>query len=77
LIYLVMQFTSDLKRKHPALQKIKFINFFLCLWLIFALMNPDPDTDPWTPLNPDPIRTQIHNTEGQHKHNPRSIRHKM
>jgi hypothetical protein len=25
------------KRKDPALQKMKFINFFLCLWVIFAL----------------------------------------
>ncbi len=35
------------------------------MWLIFALLGPDPDcesgdTDPGTPLNPDPIR--IHNT---------------
>ncbi len=29
---------SALKREHPALQKIKFINFFLCLWVIFALL---------------------------------------
>jgi hypothetical protein len=41
-----------LKREHPALQKINFVNFFLCLWFIFALL--DPDTDPGTPLNPDP-----------------------
>jgi hypothetical protein len=27
----------------PALQKLKLINFFLCLWVIFAL--PDPDSD--------------------------------
>ncbi len=43
---------SALKREHPALQKIKFINFFLFLWIIFALLgsgsNPDPDLD----LNP-------------------------
>jgi hypothetical protein len=30
------------------------------LWVIFALLDPDPDTDPGTPLNPDPVR--IHNT---------------
>jgi hypothetical protein len=29
------------KREHPALQKMKFINFFLCLWVIFALRDPD------------------------------------
>jgi hypothetical protein len=49
---------SALKREHPALQKMKFINFFLCLWIIFALL----DTDPWTPLKPDPIRIRIHST---------------
>jgi hypothetical protein len=27
---------SALKREHPAIQKIKFINFFLCLWVISA-----------------------------------------
>jgi hypothetical protein len=43
---------SAFKREHPALQKIKFINFFLYVCVIFALL--DPDTDPGTPLNPDP-----------------------
>jgi hypothetical protein len=33
---------STLKREHPALQKMKFINFFLFLWVIFALLDPDP-----------------------------------
>jgi hypothetical protein len=38
---------------------MKFINFFLCLWVIFDL-NPDPDpimnpdTDPGASLNLDP-----------------------
>jgi hypothetical protein len=32
---------SALKREHPALQKMKFIYFFLCLWVIFALLDPD------------------------------------
>ncbi len=41
---------SALKREHPALQKMKFINFFLFLWVIFALLGPDPGS----PLNPDP-----------------------
>jgi hypothetical protein len=31
---------------------MKFILFFLSLWAIFALL--DPDSDPGTPLNPDP-----------------------
>jgi hypothetical protein len=39
------------KREHPALQKKKFINYFLCLWAIFALLDPCPD--PGIPLNPD------------------------
>ncbi len=43
---------SALKKEHPALLNMKFINFFLCFWLIFALL--DPDTDPGTPLNLDP-----------------------
>jgi hypothetical protein len=29
------------------------------LWVIFALLDPDPDSDPQTRLNTDPIR--IHN----------------
>jgi hypothetical protein len=32
-------------REHSALPKIKFINFFLCLWVIFALLDPDPDRE--------------------------------
>jgi hypothetical protein len=55
---------SSLKREHPALQKMKFINFYLSLWAIFALL--DLGTDPGTPVNPDPIRIRIririHNT---------------
>jgi hypothetical protein len=35
--------TSALKREHPALQKMKFIKFFQCLWVIFALLNQDTD----------------------------------
>jgi hypothetical protein len=53
--------SSALKREHGAFQKIKFINFFLCLWIIFALLDPDTDTDPGTPMNPDPVRIRIHN----------------
>jgi hypothetical protein len=36
-------------KKHPPLQKVKF-NFFLCLRVIFALLDPDPGTL----MNPDP-----------------------
>jgi hypothetical protein len=44
---------SAFKGEHPTLEKMKFINFFLCLWVIFAHLDPDSDTDPGTPLNPD------------------------
>ncbi len=53
--------TSALKRKHPAVKnsEIYYRTFFSCLRVIFALLDPDPDTDPGTPLNPDPIRIRI------------------
>ncbi len=44
-----LQFTekpSALKREHPTLQKMKF-NFFLWLWVIFALLGPDPNPQHW------------------------------
>jgi hypothetical protein len=40
---------SAFKTEYSALQKMKFINFFLCLWVIFALLDPNPDAG--TPLN--------------------------
>jgi hypothetical protein len=45
----LQQKLSALKREHPALQNMKFIDFLLFLWVIFALdpdPNPDLDTDP-------------------------------
>jgi hypothetical protein len=45
---------SALKREHPALQNMKFFNFFIFLWVIFALL--DPDLDPLTWLYTDQIR---------------------
>jgi len=51
---------SALKKEHPALQKMKFINCFLFFWAILPswiqirIANPYQDTDPGTPLNPDP-----------------------
>ncbi len=36
---------SALKREHPALQNMKFLNFFLFLWVISALLDPDPDSE--------------------------------
>jgi hypothetical protein len=43
---------SAFKREDPALQKNEIYFIFLCLWVIFALL--DSDTDPGTPMNPDP-----------------------
>jgi hypothetical protein len=34
---------SALKREHPALQNMKFLNFFLLLWVFFVLLDPDPE----------------------------------
>jgi hypothetical protein len=42
---------SALIREHPALQNMKFLNFFLFLWVIFALLDPDPDYESGS--NPD------------------------
>jgi hypothetical protein len=33
---------SALKREHPALQKHENYVLFLFLWVIFALLDPDP-----------------------------------
>jgi hypothetical protein len=41
---------SALKQEHPVLKKMKFINSFLILRVIFFLLDPDPDRG--TPLNP-------------------------
>jgi hypothetical protein len=47
---------SALKRAHPALKNMKFLNFFeiskLFLWVTFVLLDPDPD--PATQINADP-----------------------
>jgi hypothetical protein len=36
-------FSRALKREHSALQNMKFLHF-LFLWVIFALLDPDPLT---------------------------------
>jgi hypothetical protein len=41
---------SALKREHTALQNMKILYFFLFLWVIFALLDPDPATQ----INADP-----------------------
>jgi hypothetical protein len=49
---------SALRKEHPALQNMTilyfflFPNFFLNLWVIFALLDLDPD--PATQINADP-----------------------
>jgi hypothetical protein len=35
-------------QSHPKLRNMKFLNFFLFLWVIFAPLDPDPDPDPLT-----------------------------
>jgi hypothetical protein len=42
---------AALKREHPALKNMKFLDFFLFLWVIFALLDPDPIPIP----NPDQL----------------------
>jgi hypothetical protein len=36
---------SALKREHLALQNMRFLNFFLFLWVIYALLDPDTDAE--------------------------------
>jgi hypothetical protein len=56
---------SSLKREHPVLQKLKFINFFLCIWVIFDLLDSDPDSEfgsrdlLQSGSNPDTVPDQI------------------
>ncbi len=38
-------------RERPALQNMKFRNFFLFLWVIFALLTTVPDSN----TDPDPL----------------------
>ncbi len=45
---------SALKRKHTALQNMKILYFFLYLWVIFALLDPDPATQMNTDPDPQP-----------------------
>ncbi len=45
------------------------MDFFLLLWVIFALLDPDPD--PLTRLNSDPIGIRIRNPNSGYIHRPR------
>jgi hypothetical protein len=46
--------------------KMKLMNIFLCLWVIFDLLDPDTDIYLGTPLNAEQIQIgiqiRIHNT---------------
>jgi hypothetical protein len=33
------------QKRTSSTQNIKFLNFFLLLWFIFALLDPDPDSE--------------------------------
>jgi hypothetical protein len=49
---------SALKREHPALQNMKFLNFILLLRVIFSLLDPDPDSEDGTGSgSTDPIES--------------------
>ncbi len=54
---------SALKREHPS-QKMKLITFSYVCWSFFALLDLDPNRDPGTPMNPDPIRIRIQSGSG-------------
>ncbi len=50
---------------------MKFLNFFQLLWVTLALLDPDPN--PLTRLNPDPIRIQIRNPVCRYVHIKHSL----
>jgi hypothetical protein len=50
---------STLKRENPALRNIKFLNFSQFLWVILALVDPDPADHNLC----NSMRIRIHNTE--------------
>jgi hypothetical protein len=35
----------SLKSEHPALQNVKFLNFLSIFGVIFALLDPDPESE--------------------------------
>ncbi len=61
---LLMSKLQNLQLVKENIQHFKKWNFltFLCFWAWIRIANPDPDTDPGTPLNPDPIRIRILST---------------
>jgi hypothetical protein len=56
MTFKLLEKPSALKREHPALQKMKFINFDL-ISCHFSLLDPDPDRESGDPIeyvfNPD------------------------
>ncbi len=54
----------------PALQNMKFFNFFLFFWVIFAVLDPDPDLDSGSgstdliEIGPNPDLDQKHSLSG-------------
>jgi hypothetical protein len=57
--YVIVQATGEAfspqQKTSSTVKNEIYINFFLCLLVIFALL----DLDPGTPLNPDSIRIRI------------------
>jgi hypothetical protein len=45
LMFKLQEKTLALKREHSTTKIMKFINLFLCLWVIFALLDLDPDCE--------------------------------
>ncbi len=45
---------SALKREHPVHKNMKILDCFLFLWVIFALLDPDPATQINADPDPDP-----------------------
>jgi hypothetical protein len=70
--------SSAPKREHPALQIMKFINFFSVFRVICAPLDPDPAPGTsMNPANPDPARTLIFNIAGVSVAGEQSIRSKQ
>ncbi len=66
----VQEKPSALKENIQRFKKLKFIRFSLCLWVFFALLNPDTDTGPLLNPNPIRIRIRIHSTAGRYRYQP-------
>jgi len=58
---------SALIREHPAHQNMEFLYFFLFLRVIFALLDPDPDSESTdmieSEFNTDPYPKHCNQTE--------------